>query len=174
MFFANAMILAVLTFAPTSQQYPGFEWNKKSILRTDQPVEFPGIVLDAGVYVVRLKENGDRRSYVEVANQDETQVLASFVAVPDHRLRPEDNSEFTFHEVKAGEPRVVHSWFYTGDLVGLEFVYPKPRAKVIAKESDGAVMASNSKDASIVALTPNGTEVMIDNPTVQTARRKAQ
>jgi hypothetical protein len=173
--FLNAIFYFALAFASLSQQSSPFEWNKKSTLNTDRQVEFPGIVLEPGSYIIRLRETGDRRSFVEILNQDETQVLASLLAVPDHRQRPEDNSEFTFHAVKRAGPRPVQSWYFPGDLVGLEFVYPKPRAKEIAKDSDCHVMASNgNKDSTIVAVTPNGTEIVIDGRVAETARQKPQ
>ncbi len=172
--YLNAMFCIAIAVTSLCQQYAGFEWNKKSTLSTDRPVEFPGIVLEPGVYIIKLLDGGEKRSTVEILSQDETQVLASVIAVPDHRLRPDDNSEFTFHEIKQTGPRPVQTWFYTGDLVGFEFVYPKARAKEIAKDSDGRVMASNAiKDGLIVAVTPNGKEIVIDDQT-QTARRKPQ
>src|SRR5262245_20729403 len=133
--YLNAMLYFALAFASVSPQNSSFEWNKKSTLNTDHQVEFPGIVLQPGTYIIRLRESTERRSVVEILNQDETQVLASMLAVPDHRLRPEDTSEFTFHAVKRAEPRVVHSWYFPGDLVGLELVYPKQRPLQSSKES---------------------------------------
>jgi hypothetical protein len=175
MHFINAMFYVAMAFSSLLQVPSGFEWNKKSTLSADHQVEFPGIVLEPGVYIVRLRESSEKRSSVQILNQDETQLLATVLAVPDHRVRPEDDNEFTFHAMKTAGPAPVQSWFFTGDLVGLEFVYPKPRAKEIAKESDGHVMASNSsKDAVILAITPNGKEIVIDDPLTQTARRKPQ
>src|SRR5262249_142474 len=160
----TAMLYIAMAFAPFFQQNPNFEWNKKSTLSTEDQVEFPGLVLEPGTYVVRLREAGEKRSLVEILNKDETQVLATVTAVPDHRMRPEDNSDFTFHEIKHDGPRAVQSWCYTGDLIGLEFVSPKARAKEIAKDSDGHVMASNGiKDSVIVAVTANGKEIVIDD-----------
>jgi hypothetical protein len=167
--FLNAMLYIAMAFASASPQNPSFEWNKKSTLSAEYQVEFPGLVLDPGIYIVRLREGGEKRSLVEILNRDETQLLATIVAVPDHRVRPEDNSDFTFHETKREGPRPVQSWFYTGDLVGLEFIYPMARAKEIAKQTDCHVMASDGKNA-IVAVTPNGKEIVIDGPT-QAARR---
>jgi hypothetical protein len=175
MHFWNGMLYIAMAFASLLQEQPGFEWNKKSTLTVDEKVEFPGIVLEPGVYVVRLKETIERRSYVEILNRDETQVLVSVVAVPDHRQRENDSSEFSYHEVKWDGPRPVRSWYFSGDLVGLEFVYPKARAKEIAKDSNNYVMASNStKDGVIVAVTPNFKEIMIDSGPIQTARQKPQ
>jgi hypothetical protein len=151
MHFFNAMLYVAMTFSSVFQQYPGFEWNKKSTLSVERQVEFPGVVLEPGIYIIRLREGGDRRSFVEILSQNETQVLGSVVAVPDHRVRPDDNSEFTYHGVKRKGPRPVQSWYFSGDLVGLEFVYPKRRALEIAKDSEGHVMASNgSKESSVM------------------------
>src|SRR2546425_6395520 len=105
MHFINAMFYVAMAFTALFQQSSSYEWNKKSTLITDRQVEFPGIVLEPGVYVVKLGESTEKRSVVQILNQDETQVLASVVAVPDHRTRPDDNSEFTFHEVKGIGPQ---------------------------------------------------------------------
>src|SRR5437763_1232345 len=128
MHFLNAILYVLLAFTSSSPQTSGFEWNRKSTLSADAQVEFPGTVLEPGVYIVRLHQSNERRSVVDILNRDESQVLASVIAVPDHRVRPEDNSEFTFHDIKHGGPRPVQSWYFSGDLVGLEFVYPKARA----------------------------------------------
>ena len=170
-----AMLFIALSFTSVYGQYPGLEWNKKSTFTTDEQVEFPGAVLEPGTYIVRLRQGGERRSQIEILNKDETQLLATVIAVPNHRQRPDDNAEFTFHEVKRRGPRPVHTWYFSGDLVGLEFVYPIARAKEIAKDSDSHVMASNStKEGPIVALTPNGKQIEIDGEPTLTARRKPQ
>src|SRR3954453_5175481 len=171
----NMVVLAVMAATSLFQSPTPYEWNKKSTLHAEQQVEFPGIVLEPGVYVVRLKDSGEKRSRVEVTNRDETQVLATMVAVPDHRVRPDDNSEFIYHEIKGDGPQPVRSWFFTGALVGLEFVYPEGRAKEIAKATNDHVMASNDKGGAIVAVTPNGKQIVIDDvPATQTARKKPQ
>ena len=171
----NVMVFAVLAATSLFQEPAAYQWNKKSTLNAEAPVEFPGIILEPGVYVIRLKDGGERRSSVQITNQDETQVLATLVAIPDHRVRPDDNSEFVYHEMTGNGPAPVRSWFYTGDLVGLEFVYPEARAKEIAKTTNDHVMASNDKGGAIFAVTPNGKEIVIDeDPAVQTARRKPQ
>jgi len=172
MHFFSAMLYVAMACSALTQDYSGSEWYKKSTLSTEEPVEFPGIVLEPGVYTIKLKEIGDRRSVVQILNQDETQVLATLIALPDHRLRPEEGSEFRFHEVRAG-PRPIQTWYFPGDLVGLEFVYPKVRARQIAKESSGHVLASKGiSDTVIVAVTPNGKEVVVEGRPIETARQK--
>src|SRR5215475_3470694 len=149
----NMMVFALLAATSLFQDATPYQWNKKSTLTAEAPVEFPGIVLEPGVYVVRLKDSGERRSSVQITNQDESQVLATLVAIPDHRLRPDDNSEFVYHEMNGKGPAAVRSWFYTGDLVGLEFVYPEIRAREIAKTTNDHLMASNDKGGAIFAVT---------------------
>jgi hypothetical protein len=170
--FLSAMLYIAMAFASASPQNPALEGNKKSTLSAEYQVEFPGVVLEPGIYIVRLRQGGERRSVVEILNRDETQLLATIVAVPDHHMRPDDNSDFTFHETKREGPRPVQSWFYTGDLVGLEFIYPMARAKEIAKQTDCHVMASDGNRA-IVAVTPNGKAIVIDGQE-QAARRKPE
>src|SRR5262245_11618146 len=109
MHFLNAVLSIAMAVAALTPQFSTFEWNKKSILSTDYQIELPGLVLEPGTYIVRLKEGGERRSFVEILNKEETQVLATVVAVPDHRVRPEDNSDFTFHEIKQAGPRPLQS-----------------------------------------------------------------
>jgi len=175
MAFLSAMVCIAMVLTPVSQQNPALEWNKKSTLTAEYQVEFPGLVLEPGSYVVRLREGGEKRSVVEILSRDETQLLATVIAVPDHRMRPEDNSDFTFHPTKHGGPRPVQTWFYTGDLVGLEFIYPIGRAKEIAKETDSHVMASDGNmDSAIIAITPNGKEIVVDGQPMHSAKRKPQ
>src|SRR5262249_59654759 len=91
-----------------------------------------------------MKGRREKRSIVEIQSQDEKQFLATVLAIPDHRQRADDNSEFAYFNAATGQPQPVRTWFYSGDLIGLEFVYPKARAREIAKASDDHVMASNS------------------------------
>jgi hypothetical protein len=175
MHFMNAMLFIAMAVNALFQEPYSTEWNKKSTFTTDKQIEFPGIVLEPGTYVIRVKESGEKRSTVEILNRNEKQILATLLAVTDHRQRPDDNSEFVYFNATARSPQAVRTWFYTGDLTGLEFVYPRSRAKLIAKANDDHVMASNSgsRDDVIVAVTPNGKEVVIDDPNpIQTARQK--
>src|SRR5215471_210917 len=110
----NAMLTIAMAVTSLFQETQTYEWNKKSTLVAESKVEFPGIVLEQGTYLVRLKQGGDKRSQIEILSQDEKQVLATLVAVPDLRARPDGDAEFTYHETKAGGPRPVRSWFFSG------------------------------------------------------------
>src|SRR5438067_13140587 len=48
-----------------------------------------------------------------------------------------------FAESPAGTPQAVQAWFYPGDRIGEEFVYPKDQASMIAKANHREVLATS-------------------------------
>jgi hypothetical protein len=159
MSFLLAVLFAATSLTPDTS---ATQWFKKSVVTLTDMSEVPGMVLEPGTYVFRADEsNSNQRTIVELLNQDETQVLASFVAVPDHRQRPEMDTIVTFYKGVTSGPKPIRTWYYIGDMNGYEFVYPKTRAKEIAKVTEDHVMSSESKGAAIVAITQNGTEVPV-------------
>jgi len=142
---------------------PGTEqWFKKSVITLTDISEVPGMVIEPGTYVLKADEQSTlSRTTIELLNQDETQTLVTFVAIADHRQRPDYDTLFTYFPGVTSGPRPIQTWFYPGDMNGYEFVYPKTRAKEIAQVTEDHVMASESKEAAIVAVTPNGTEVPV-------------
>jgi len=141
------------------------QWFKKSAFTITESSELPGIVLEAGTYVLKAEEGSSSpRTVVQLFNQDETQLLATFMAVPDHRQRPDYNTVVAFFPSITDGSHPIQSWFHPGEMNGYEFVYPMHRAKEIAKDVDDHVMASATKEGSIVAVTRSGTEVPIYDP----------
>ena len=174
MFSIFAMLFIALNLNPSLQNGYSDGWHKRSTLITTESVELPGIVLEPGTYTFKLEEASSRRNVVQVVSVDGSKILTRLIAVPDYRTHGGD-SAFTYHESPGSGPKPIRSWFYPGDLNGLEFVYPKDRAKEIAKETDTHVMASNGKEAknsAIIAVTPTGVEVVIDDaPSAQVSRK---
>ena len=155
------------------------ESDKKTIFTFSQPVELPGVALPAGTYVFKVLDSLTDRNIVQVFNKDETKLIGTFVTIPDYTPQPSDKTIVKFSETSAGGPKAIKEWFYPGENVGWEFVYPKKRAVELAKASHQAVpsmpdnmtsnitqQAKNSSDSSVIALkqTPikaeeaNGTE----------------
>ncbi len=145
------------------------EWNKKTVLTFSQPVEIPGHVLPAGTYTFKLADSMSDRHIVQIFNADESQIIATVMAIPDYRLTVTDETVIRFSEVPAGSPEAIRAWFYPGNSVGQEFVYPKARATQLAKASNAAVPAmavdaadmDSLKTAPIVAVTPDEKEVPV-------------
>lgn len=99
------------------------EWNKKTVVTFNQPVEIPGQVLQAGTYIFKLADSISDRNMVEVWNADQSNLIATLLTVPDYRLDPTDHSVFEFEERPADSPQALSEWFYPGDLVGQQFIY---------------------------------------------------
>jgi LPXTG-motif cell wall-anchored protein len=175
---AAALVITVfgLVSAPSAR---ADEYNKKTVITFSQPVELPGRVLPAGTYVFRLADSMSDRHIVQVFTADESQILATLMAIPDYRLTPTDQTVIKFNEVRRGAPEPIRAWFYPGNTVGQEFVYPKARATELAKASKAVVPAlavdvtdvAALKTAPIVAITPEATEVPI-TAAIQTSPRE--
>jgi len=119
------------------------EWNKKTILTFSGPVQIPGATLPAGSYVFKLADIPGNRHVVQVFDKDEKKIYTTMLAIPNERLEPSDEPVILFAERTKGSPQAVKVWFYPGDRVGNEFVYPKSQAMRIAKASGESVLARN-------------------------------
>ena len=142
------------------------EWNKKTKLTFSQAVEIPGHVLPAGTYTFKLMDSMTDRHIVQVFNEDESQIIATILAIPDIRLKATEDTLIKFGEVPAGSPEVIRAWFYPGNTTGNEFVYSKVRAAQLAKASNlvvpamavDATTADELKTTSVVAISPDEKE----------------
>ena len=121
------------------------EWNKKTYITTSQSIEVPGAILPPGRYVFKLLDSPSNRHIVQVMNERENHVYCTNLAIPKERMEPADKTILTFYEVPGGGPEPVRAWFYPGDLIGQEFVYPKKRMTEIraAMEKGRITVAEN-------------------------------
>ena len=177
------LALTGAAFAPKAN---ADDWNRKTVMTFSGPVEIPGVhlkgwgVLPAGTYVFKILDSQSDRHIVQIFSQDETQVLATILAIPNYRLKATDKTVVTFRERPAGEPEALRAWFYPGHNWGDEFVYPKARAIEIAKETNTPVLftavelpvevpepiktadepvVAQLKQAPVMAIQPTGEEV---------------
>jgi hypothetical protein len=160
---------AALLSVILSQNVTADEWNKKTIVTFNQPVEVPGKVLPAGTYVFKLLDSLSDRNIVQIFDKDEKKLYATILAIPDYRLKPTDKPVIMFEERAANAPPAIRAWFYPGDQYGQQFVYPKPRAVELAKQSHQNVLSmpaemeanitkdAKTKDAPSVAALGNTT-----------------
>lgn len=108
------------------------EWNKKTILTVNEPMQVPNKVLPPGKYVMKLLDSPSNRHIVQIFNADETQLQTTVLAIPNYRLEPTGKTQFQFWETPPGQPKAMRAWFYPGDNFGQEFAYPKSEATNIA------------------------------------------
>jgi hypothetical protein len=179
---------AALMGAAISPNVQADDWNQKTVVTFSAPVETPGVhmqgwaVLPAGTYVFKLLDSKSDRHIVQIFNQDETVVYATVLAVPNYRLKATGKTVITFRERPAGEPEALRAWFYPGMNFGQEFVYPKEKALLLAKETNTVVLYTPAaitpevltpiqsadepvvvelKQAPVLAVTPAGEDVEI-------------
>ena len=108
-------------------------WNKKTFLTFSGPVQVPGVTLPAGTYTFKLADLTGNRHVVQIFDKDEKKIYTTILAIPDQRLEPSDKPVVLFSERPAGTPQAIKAWFYPGETIGNEFVYPKSQAIRIAK-----------------------------------------
>jgi hypothetical protein len=145
------------------------EWDKKTLLTFSQPVEIPGQVLPAGTYTFKLADSMSDRHIVQIFSADGSQIIATVMAIPDYRLTATHQTVIKFGEVPRGSPEAIRAWFYPGNTIGQEFVYPKLRATQLAKAAKAVVPAvavdiadvGALKTAPIMAITPEARELPV-------------
>jgi len=141
----TVVCLAVLGVA-FSTSAKADETNRKTVITFSGPVEIPGVhlqgygILPAGTYVFKVLDSSSDRHIVQIFSKDELTVYATILAIPNYRLKATDKTVMTFRERPAGQPEALRAWFYPGKEWGEEFVYPKARALVLAKESNTPVL----------------------------------
>jgi len=100
------------------------QWDKKTILTVDQPIQVTETLLEPGQYVLKLADSNADRHVVQIFNSDQTRIIDTVLAIPNYRLRPTGHSRFAFWETPPGSAKALRAWFYPGDNFGQEFRYP--------------------------------------------------
>jgi hypothetical protein len=133
-----AAALAMLVASPAR----GDVWNKKTFLTFSGPVQVPGVTLPAGTYTFKLADLTGSRHVVQIFDKDEKKIYTTILAIPDQRLEPSDKPVVLFSERPAGTPQAIKAWFYPGETIGNEFVYPKSQAIRIARATHQSVLTA--------------------------------
>ena len=133
------------------------EWNKKTILTVNEPIQLPNKVLPPGKYVMKLLDSPSNRHIVQVFNGDETQLQTTILAIPNYRLEPTGKTQFQFWETPPGQPKAMRAWFYPGDNFGQEFAYPKSESVQIATYSHQTVPTTYSTSEADLTTAKVGT-----------------
>lgn len=101
------------------------EWDKKTVLTVNQPVQIRDTLLEPGQYVLKLYDSPSDRHTVQIFDRDQTHIINTVLAIPKERMQPAGKTEFTFWETPPGSAKALRDWFYPGDTIGQEFPYPK-------------------------------------------------
>ena len=104
--------------------------DKKTILRFQEEVELPGIVLPPGTYVFKVPDF-NYRNIVQVYTEDESKLLTTLIGISAERLQGADRTSLRFGESRRASGDQLQRWFYPQEETGREFVYSKQHPSYI-------------------------------------------
>jgi hypothetical protein len=148
-------------FAPSMR---ADEWNKRTVLTVNEPIQVPNKTLEPGKYVMRLMDSPSNRHIVQIYDATEQHLITTVLAIPNFRLALTGKTQFTFWETPPGQPKALRAWFYPGDNYGQEFAYPKSEAVSIAAAAHSSVPTTYAEKESelttarVGSVTPQGKE----------------
>jgi len=122
-FVAMSGIALAMGFAAISAQAD--QWDKKTVLTINQPMQVRETLLEPGQYVFKLLNSSSDRHIVQIYNADQTHLISTIMAIPDYRVQVTGKSRFVMWETPAGSVNALRAWYYPGDNFGQEFPYPK-------------------------------------------------
>lgn len=149
-------VLAVLAGRVTAQETNTLE---RTFMTFSAPVEMPGVTLEAGTYVFKLADTGSR-NVVEVWDKDSKHMIGHWTFVQAERPRVSEETVVMFKETREGATPAVQFWYFPGEKIGKEFLYPKDQAERIAARTgakvrtDDTVADAGSAVAESAAVSP--------------------
>jgi hypothetical protein len=137
------------------------ERDRLTYLTFSGPVQLPGVTLTAGTYTFRLADLEGDRHVVQVLRKDDSKLIATVLTIPNKLLDAPKDPYVMFEERPAGSPQAMKAWFYPGNSIGEEFIYPKKQAVAIAKANHEPVLATdadtaNSRGGKVARVDENG------------------
>lgn len=151
---ASVGLLAGAALVPAAR---ADEWNKRTILTVNEPIQVPNKVLPPGTYVMKLLDSPSNRHIVQIYDKNEQHLETTVLAIPNYRLEPTGKTQFEFWETPPGQPKALRAWFYPGDNFGQEFAYPKSEAMQIASQTHQQVPTTYAQNESELTTARVGT-----------------
>jgi hypothetical protein len=134
----TALVLAVLAVMAGRTTAQETNTSERTFLTFSNAVEMPGVTLQPGTYVFKLADT-PQRNVVQVWDQAETNMLGHWIFVQAERPRVTQDTVVMFRETAEGATPAVQFWYFPGEKVGKEFIYPKDQAQRIAARTGADV-----------------------------------
>jgi hypothetical protein len=130
-FIMTALVVAVL--AVLTSRVAAQETNVQEVtyLTFSNTVEMPGVTLPAGTYMFRLADTPSR-NVVQVLDRDGKDIRGQWLFVQSERPPVSGDTVIMFKENRAGATPAIQYWYFPGEKIGKEFIYPKEQAEKIA------------------------------------------
>jgi hypothetical protein len=135
---ATATVLALLVALTLNVAAQQPDTRDRTIMTFSSAVELPGMRLEAGTYVFRIADSASR-NVIQVLDQEEKNQLGQWLFVPAERAEVTGDTVVTFRETSAASTPAVQFWYYPGEKIGKEFIYPKDQALRIAQRTGATV-----------------------------------
>jgi len=161
--------LGAAMFASVAQAQPA---DKRTYFTFSAPIALPGVTLPAGRYVFRIVDVNTSRKVIQVLSDDEKKPYAMMNTIPDQRRDPPQDATVSFYETPRGEAAAVKSWWYPGESIGYQFIYPRTQAKQVAKNTGQPVLTTKAesskseetKSGALARVDANGNDVDVNAP----------
>jgi hypothetical protein len=134
------LLLAFLMILPGAR---ADQTNQATQVTFTEAVQIPGRLLPAGTYWFVLPQDVTDHNQVRIYNSDRTIFYGTVFTINAERLQPTDKSAFTFTEHGSTQPQALVCWFYPGETIGHEFLYPKQVSKELANAKQITVVAGD-------------------------------
>jgi hypothetical protein len=144
-------IVGAMSSTPTAQ----IDTRDRTFMTFSGPAEMPGVTLQAGTYVFKLADTASR-NVVQVWDREEKNIIGQWLFVPAERPEVSQDTVVMFKETAAGRTPSVQYWFYPGERIGKEFVYPKDQALKIAQRTNQTVLSTEGE------ISPSSTVNSVD------------
>jgi hypothetical protein len=157
---ATATVLALLVALTLNVAAQQPDTRDRTIMTFSSAVELPGMRLEPGTYVFRLADTPSR-NVIQVLDQEEKEMLGQWLFVSAERPEVTGDTVVTFRETSAASTPAVQFWYYPGEKIGKEFIYPKDQALRIAQRTgatvltdDGPVTATAQAEVAVAPAEP--------------------
>ena len=181
---ASACVLAVLAFTSTTAHAQTVD--NRTYFTFSQPITLPGVTLPASKYLFRNPDMTSARRVVQVLSDDGKRSYAMLLTTPAQRTEASSQPEVRFMETAEGTPAAIKAWWYPGNPIGWEFIYPREQALKLAKAASSPVLttakAANDtteemKTADLAWVSGSGSETAVtveETPAATTVAGTAQ
>lgn len=159
---ATALVLAVLAVLAGRATAQNANTLERSSLSFNAAVELPGVTLEPGTYVFKLADSASR-NVVQVWDKDEKKMLGQWTFVQAERPEATSETVVMFKETREGATPAVQFWYFPGEKVGKEFIYPKDQAERIAART-GANVRADEASIAVAEVSPAPAEPVAEAP----------
>ena len=139
-FKVSGFLLTFLIMLPAAR---ADEKNEAIEITFSQPVQIPGRVLPAGTYWFVLPDDITQHHQVRIFDAGRTVLYVTLFTIDADRLKPTGKTAVTLAQRGPAEPQAILSWFYPGNTIGHEFLYPKQVQKELAKDKQNTIVAGD-------------------------------